>query len=81
MMALNSMMPFFQESQGLSSEQTVAFYLSAGVISSFASHVFSNFIPGRALIGGLGASGAIWALLAGYFLLTIEVLIAIQIVD
>jgi membrane associated rhomboid family serine protease len=69
MMALNSFMPFLQESKGLSTEQIVAFYLSAGILSSLGSHVFSAFNASRAVIGGLGASGAIWAFLTAYVIL------------
>lgn len=45
--------------------ETLSFYLSAGVLASLASHLFSSFIPGRAISGGLGASGAIYGLVAG----------------
>lgn len=66
MMALNGFLPTFQQSSGFSTEQTLAFYLSAGAVSAFGSHLYSALAPGRAVIGSLGASGAIWALLAGY---------------
>ena len=65
MMALNSFYLSFERSGYLSSEQTLACYLTAGIFSSLGSHLLSNFIPGRLLMGGLGASGAIFALLGG----------------
>ena len=65
MMALNGFFPLFQYSAGLSPEQTLAFYLSAGAISGLGSHLYAALMPSRAFIGSLGASGAVWALLAG----------------
>jgi membrane associated rhomboid family serine protease len=64
MMALNSLMPFCQESQGLSPEQGLGLYLAAGVFSSFCSHLYALTVTGNILIGSLGASGAIWGLVA-----------------
>ncbi|KAI8898627.1 hypothetical protein BC833DRAFT_614837 [Globomyces pollinis-pini] len=64
MIALNSFLPLFQYSSGISNEQTLFFYLSAGVLSSLGSHLLSVFMPARAIVSSLGASGAIWGLLA-----------------
>lgn len=65
MMALNGFLPGFMDATNMSAEQGFAFYLSAGVLSSFASHLFSVMYPWRAVVGSLGASGAVWALLTG----------------
>ncbi|KAJ3348537.1 hypothetical protein HDU91_006546 [Kappamyces sp. JEL0680] len=65
MLAVSSFLPFFERSSHVSTEQSLAVYLSAGILSSLASHYYSALIPGRAFIGSLGASGAIWALVAG----------------
>ena len=65
MMALHSFFPSFTRGGNFSIEQSLTMYLSAGVFSSLISHLASSWIPGRALIGGLGASGALYALLIG----------------
>jgi rhomboid-like protein len=65
MVALHSFLPSFIYSAKMSPEQGLAFYLSAGVVSSFGSHLYSYALPSRALTYSLGASGAIYALLFG----------------
>jgi rhomboid-like protein len=64
MMALHSFLPFLQESKGLSHQQILSFYLTAGCLSSLGSHLFSVMNKSRWMVGGLGASGAIYALVA-----------------
>ena len=64
MLALYSFFPSFRKSN-ISTEQVLSLYLSAGIFSSLISHLSSYFIPGRAIVGGLGASGAIYSLLMG----------------
>ena len=65
MMALTSFYPYFAAAGKFSTPEALSFYLSAGVLSSLASHLLSSAIPARALAGGLGASGAIYGLVAG----------------
>ncbi|KAI8826207.1 uncharacterized protein EV422DRAFT_515774 [Fimicolochytrium jonesii] len=50
-----------------STEQMGAFYVSAAVLASLGSHLFTTLWLGkyRAVKGSLGASGAIWATLTG----------------
>ncbi|KAI8920861.1 hypothetical protein DFJ77DRAFT_496068 [Powellomyces hirtus] len=67
MYALMGFAPLLQDRALGSTEQLVAFYLSAAVLASLGSHLVSvlwlnRFRPARP---SLGASGAIWAILAG----------------
>ena len=65
MMALNSFMPIFQQVSMFSAQEVLALYLSSGLISSFGSH-FLNVVQRKA-VGSLGASGALFGLLAGCY--------------
>jgi membrane associated rhomboid family serine protease len=58
MMALNSLYTFYQQANRISGEQTLAFYLNAGVISALGAHLIKSY-TGERMIGSLGASGAI----------------------
>jgi hypothetical protein len=53
-MALSSFYPAICAYGKLSAPEGLALFLSAGVISSFASHLLSSTIPARAMAGGLG---------------------------
>lgn len=66
MYALYGFLPLLQSQSGMSWEQTLAFYNSAALISSLASHIGGILLSRyRIIIPSLGASGAIWAVLAG----------------
>jgi rhomboid-like protein len=65
MMALNSFMPVFQHISMFSVQEVLALYLSSGLISSFGSHLLNTIK--RNAVGSLGASGALFGLLAGCY--------------
>nr|KAJ3419170.1 hypothetical protein HK105_007314 [Polyrhizophydium stewartii] len=66
MIALNGFFNFVQLSQRMSPEEAVFFYTSAAVTASFGSHLVTKLMPVamRAGAASLGASGAVWAVLA-----------------
>ncbi|KAJ3186348.1 hypothetical protein HDU85_007788 [Gaertneriomyces sp. JEL0708] len=69
MYALSGFAPVLQDRgfQG-STEQFVAFYLSTGMLSSLGSHLVGTYraMSNHVLKPSLGASGAVWAVVAGY---------------
>ena len=68
MYALHGFLPHLEIRSGMSWEQTLAFYLSAGVLASLGSHLLSLALWKRGLrtiAPSLGASGGIWAVLVG----------------
>ncbi|KAI9100632.1 hypothetical protein DFS34DRAFT_592514 [Phlyctochytrium arcticum] len=64
MYALYGFAPIFQDHALGSWEEMTAVYLSAAVLASFASHLLSSFNIRKAK-PSLGASGAVWAIIAG----------------
>ncbi|KAI9004231.1 hypothetical protein BC832DRAFT_531793 [Gaertneriomyces semiglobifer] len=68
MYALSGFAPVLQDRgfQG-STEQFVAFYLSTGMLSSLGSHLVGTYraMSNHVLKPSLGASGAVWAVVAG----------------
>ena len=63
MMALWSFFPALQERAGMSPEQAVFFYLSAATAASLGSHIATRVLH-RPALPSVGASGAIWAVVA-----------------
>jgi rhomboid-like protein len=65
MYALYGFLPILKSESGMSWEHTLAFYNGAALVSSLASHIGGILLSrSRPIIPSLGASGAIWALLA-----------------
>lgn len=66
MYALHGFLPIVQSGSGMSWEHTLAFYNSAALLSSLASHVGGILLSRyKSIIPSLGASGGIWAVFAG----------------
>ncbi len=61
--ALYGFLPLVAYAGSFSSEQTLSFYLGCGVLSALGSHLMSAMIT-RNVIPSLGASGALWGVLA-----------------
>jgi rhomboid-like protein len=69
MYALYGFLPSLMQESRMSWEQTLAFYLSAGVGASLFSHVITTALWKRGLrevIPSIGASGGLWAILTAF---------------